>query len=460
MFRTTNNIILGIIFFLTSMLCVVGLSCVENQTKGIEEKTDNGFVSIFNGENLHNWDGDPRMWFVKDDAIHGISEPAERNSFCVWRGGKLRNFVLKIKYRIGNGYPDRWNSGIQFRSSEFDKWRVRGYQAEIEATPIKAACLNEERGGKGVPRRGDGGGARVGQFTELGEDGVKRIVGIVVNRNDLIEKGYYKEDDWNEYTITARGNHIIQHLNGYQTVEFIDNDPVGCALEGVLALQIHRGPSYEVEFKDIRLKNSSPVYGYAKRLFNGENFDGWDISSPEMKNAWTFRDTVWNHTSPRPADTWSFKERVIVSNGEPAGYISTNDDYTNFVLRLQYRNLSEGDAGILLRAVKKDDEIQAIKVNCRYSANGKVSQLKKFPSNIVNREIESNEKEIGKWNQLEIILDKGDLEVTINDVVKSVASNCWEIPGKIGLFSDRAQIEFRNIVITPILKVWRPPAKH
>ncbi|MCG7850911.1 MAG: DUF1080 domain-containing protein [Methanosarcinaceae archaeon] len=67
--------------------------------------------------------------------------------------------------------------------------------------------------------------------------------------------GYYKEQDWNEYTITCRGNHITHELNGYPTVEVIDNDEKERTMEGLIGLQIHFGPPMVVEFKEIRIKD-------------------------------------------------------------------------------------------------------------------------------------------------------------------------------------------------------------
>ena len=100
---------------------------------------DEGFVSLFNGKDLTGWDGDPRLWSVRDGAIRGETTPENRargNTFCVWRGGRLKNFILKIKFRIQNG-----NSGIQYRSKEVRKWVISGYQAEVENKPGKIGFL-------------------------------------------------------------------------------------------------------------------------------------------------------------------------------------------------------------------------------------------------------------------------------------------------------------------------------
>jgi hypothetical protein len=96
--------------------------------------------------------------------------------------------------------------------------------------------------------------ANVGEMVEIGEDGKPKVTGSLGAKEDFIQKGYYKEKDWNEYHIIARGNYIEMWLNGFNTVSVIDNDPKGRALEGILALQIHAGPPMVVEFKDILLK--------------------------------------------------------------------------------------------------------------------------------------------------------------------------------------------------------------
>ena len=68
-----------------------------------------------------------------------------------------------------------------------------------------------------------------------------------------------KLGDWNDYVIIARGNVIKHFLNGYQTVEDVDNDPKDSLKSGLLALQLHQGPPMKIEFRDIRLKHFDPA---------------------------------------------------------------------------------------------------------------------------------------------------------------------------------------------------------
>ena len=67
---------------------------------------------IFNGKDLTGWDGDPRLWSVKDGAIHGettAENPAQGNTFLIWNEGVTKDFQLRLSFRcIATN-----NSGIQ-----------------------------------------------------------------------------------------------------------------------------------------------------------------------------------------------------------------------------------------------------------------------------------------------------------------------------------------------------------
>ena len=94
--------------FCTLLLLIV--PAAETSAAGPHEagSLEPGFVSIFNGKDLSGWDGDPRLWSVKDGAIRGQTteeNPARGNTFCVWRGGKLKNFILKVKFASRTATP-------------------------------------------------------------------------------------------------------------------------------------------------------------------------------------------------------------------------------------------------------------------------------------------------------------------------------------------------------------------
>ena len=73
-----------------------------------------------------------------------------------------------------------------------------------------------------------------------------------------------KKEEWNEYEIIAKGNHLIHKINGKVTAEVIDDQSDKRAMTGILALQLHAGPPMKVQFKNIRLKRTRLADGSKK----------------------------------------------------------------------------------------------------------------------------------------------------------------------------------------------------
>ena len=95
-----------------------------------------GMKALFNGKDLSGWDGDPRLWSVKDGVIHGETteaNPAKGNTFIIWKEGTTKDFELRLSIRCNATN----NSGIQYRSKHItdgkvsNQWVVRGYQHEL-----------------------------------------------------------------------------------------------------------------------------------------------------------------------------------------------------------------------------------------------------------------------------------------------------------------------------------------
>jgi len=55
-------------------------------------------------------------------------------------------------------------------------------------------------------------------------------IGSVGDSNQL--KGFIHADDWNDIEIIARGNIIVQMINGHVTSELIDDDTSGRKMQG------------------------------------------------------------------------------------------------------------------------------------------------------------------------------------------------------------------------------------
>jgi hypothetical protein len=214
---------------------------------------------LFNGKDLTGWEGNPKLWSVQNGAITGktgddADTKLRHNTFLVWKGGNVGDFELTLKYRIEKG-----NSGIQYRSKlqtpgEFGPI-VGGYQADFEAGTKYSGILYEERG-RGIL-------AERGQQTKIvaqakdaadakSKDFKVETTGSVGDSNEI--QSSIKHEDWNEYKVIAKGNHLQHVINGKKTVDVTDEDNAHAAKDGILALQIHQGPPMVVQFKDIVLK--------------------------------------------------------------------------------------------------------------------------------------------------------------------------------------------------------------
>jgi 3-keto-disaccharide hydrolase len=191
---------------------------------------DEGFEPLFDGKTLDGWHGNPELWSVQDGAIVGATDgDIPDNNFLI-SDRKFSNFILKATFRL---HDYRGNSGIQFRSEELKEFNgselppfvVGGYQADIASERYMGILYGEKTGR-----------------------------GIIADTSDEVRAALEEKinkDGWNEYVITADGDHITEVLNGITTVDIVD--PEG-ADSGIIALQLHRGHNMKVSFKDLLIK--------------------------------------------------------------------------------------------------------------------------------------------------------------------------------------------------------------
>jgi hypothetical protein len=182
-----------------------------------EQEAREGFRPLFNGRDLEGWDGDPRLWRVGDGVIVGSTEGVtlQANSFLIARQ-TYGDFHLKAQVKLRNH-----NSGIQFRSEALPDWGVRGLQADM-AENNHWGSVYDERGKRGILVNGWTGKA-------------EKVV---------------RANDWNDYEVLCDGDLIQLKVNGLVTAELRDT----ARMSGVIALQLHRGPAMEVQFRNLRIK--------------------------------------------------------------------------------------------------------------------------------------------------------------------------------------------------------------
>lgn len=204
-----------------------------------------GFVSLFNGLDLAGWEGDPRIWSVRDGVITGQTTEAVRvteNNFLIWKD-EVEDFELRLKFKLEGG-----NSGIYYHARKRPPGQTQGEplvgtQADLSADGRWTGVIMEYTLREILAERG--------QKVLIETNGTKRTVGSVGEPPQLLSK--VKPGEWSDYTVFAKGGQVKLVINGVPMSEVEDRDPKRL-IRGWLAVQVHTGPPMRVQFKDIFLR--------------------------------------------------------------------------------------------------------------------------------------------------------------------------------------------------------------
>jgi Domain of Unknown Function (DUF1080) len=216
--------------------------------KGDLPKPDaDGFISLFNGKDLTNWEGLDGFWSVKEGVISGHeTKEGSKQTFLTLTPIQPADFELHFSYKFATA---EGNSGVQFRSKMLDPttYRVGGYQADFDAQGGYDGSIYDEAGVAG----GRGTMSNRGEKTAWDADNKRTSEKLPVTGDEL--KKFIKVGDWNDCVVTAQGGHITYSINGHMTTDLTDESPKALK-EGVIALQCHAGFTMEILFKDIKIK--------------------------------------------------------------------------------------------------------------------------------------------------------------------------------------------------------------
>ena len=203
----------------TTLLLAPVLAYAEDDTQA----TASDSTVLFDGKNIDGWKGRDDLWSVEDGQIVGRTtdtDPIDANTFLIWKGDVPENFELTAWFKI-----------------------VGGYQADIDFTNKFAGILYEEKG-RGIL-------AQRGHRVTIGANGKKQDE-TFANGEELASAIH--PGQWNEFRVVAKGNRLQHFINGTMTAEVIDEQTEKSSSDGVIALQLHRGPAMTVRFKNISLQ--------------------------------------------------------------------------------------------------------------------------------------------------------------------------------------------------------------
>jgi len=190
-------------------------------------------------------------------------------------------------------------------------------------------------------------------------------------------------------------------------------------------------------------------------LFNGKDFTGWKKFLDPKKQA-------------DPDKIWQVKDGMIWCEGSVYGYLITEKEFENYVLRVQWRwgekVTNNRNSGVFVH-VNGPDKIwpKAVEAQLFTGHAGDfwlvdgfqltVDKARQDPKNSrhFDRMVkEGVEKPIGEWNQYEITCKGDTIKLVVNGQLMNEGTHSELTKGKILLQSEGAEIWFRNIELKPI----------
>jgi hypothetical protein len=190
---------------------------------------------------------------------------------------------------------------------------------------------------------------------------------------------------------------------------------------------------------------SKVKFGEPIELLNGKDLSGWKLVNPKQASGWK-------------AQNGLLVNDITQEKGKPHksfGNLRTEKEFEDFNLKLETRLPKGGNSGIYLRGIYE------VQVADSYGRPLDPHNMGAIYSRI--RPTVAAEKPAGQWQSFEITLVDRHVTVSLND--KKIIDNqplmgctggaLWSDqlrPGPIYLQGDHTGIEYRNIVLRPVVK--------
>ncbi|MDZ7743067.1 MAG: DUF1080 domain-containing protein [Bacteroidota bacterium] len=371
------------LFYFALILSVnfVNTSCVQNKK---EQNQLNDFVYLFDGTNANQWrgfqsDSLPANWLAQDGNLVTLGHGGDLGGDIITKKN-YEDFDLSLEWAISKG----GNSGIFFHVLE-------GEYPTVYATGPEYQLIDDP----GFP-------SPLEEWQKTGAD-------YAMYNADNSKKELMPVGEFNTSRIRVKDGRVTYWLNGEKIVEYelwtdawkerVKNSKwkdyvgYGLARKGHIGLQDHGSL---VKFRNIKIKDLTEK---GKPLFNGTNLEGWKIHGTEK---------------------WYVENGNLVCESGPDkqyGYLATDTLYNDFILRLKFKQESDGNSGVFFRSVLNGTNIKGWQVEVApenfdsggiYESGGRgwMHQIPEERENILKP---------GEWNDMTIKVEGERVMVWLNN---------------------------------------------
>lgn len=257
-----------------------------------------------------------------------------------------------------------------------------------------------------------------------------KFVGAGGGQVDPIAKAWI-EDDYLHFVVERKNRRTGKTDVTNSRARLVGDELEGATekRQGEVGWRGRRAP-YLVDSDDGSWKKSEPVV-----LFDGKNLDAWHVQGNDQT-------------------TWSLRDGLL-TNSKGALLLVSNEAFFNFEIELEYRIPEGSNSGVALRGryeiqILDDADQEPLK-----GGNGALYSRKPADINAT--------KSANEWQTFRMRLVGRDLTVDLNgkrihDKVEveglTAMANNWNeaVPGPITLQGDHGPVEFRRIVVTPLVR--------
>ncbi|MCD4698496.1 MAG: DUF1080 domain-containing protein [Bacteroidales bacterium] len=354
------------------------LFCFIGSIAQINPSAENEWIDIFDGVSSKGWKGFkkdvvPGGWIVKDGNLVALGKGGDLGGDII-TARQYEDFELSLEWAISEG----GNSGILFHVLE------EGYPA-VYATGPEYQVLDD-----------------AGYPDKLKEWQLAGANYAMHNAQDKILK---PAGEFNKSRIIVKDSHVEHWLNGNKVVEYElwsddwkervqnskwkDYPGYGLARKGHIGLQDHGSP---VMFRNIKIRNLTKM---GEPLFNGKDLNGWKIHGTEK---------------------WYAENGELVCESGPGkayGYLATEKSYTDFILRVEFKQESNGNSGVFFMSSLEGTKITGWQVEVAPKGKDSGGIYESYGRGWLCQIPEEKEHILkeGDWNEM-VIKVKGDRVIT------------------------------------------------